>query len=439
MELLSLSSRLLKRFNLREFLLPFHAAYLNDHSGAQTPRMLMNLFFKLDSMVSCDQPCDFGLWVSLLAVHLALVNNPQDALVVWTFSSVLYHGNWNEGVKAARQLTVARVNFPEILEPRGDVSNDELARMVANFASNVLDSVDALTDSESLLKAMSHYPTSPCSRFVFISKNAGNEVVQIFNVLVDDITSLSNERNSSSIDYKLLGKGDIRETRFALGKVIMDTMRSGIIQCRSKLVKEGKQAEQGELEKPHSVASELETPKSKDRVKRGFYVADDQLQQRPKKQKNMKTLSPLEQKLVKEKMSEILSCKDIGKKKQQLKKVVVKDVKKLLSLNKVAQRSGKLEMRKNHEAQASNEEKVPKMAEEFVAQDHKDVPNMQKKAPKVKQPKAKGPAEMLKVLRLSNLFKGENELIKKEATPEKEQTEGEESPWRIQKLSSIFK
>jgi len=98
------------------------------------------------------------------------VNNPQDALVVWTLSSVLYHGKWEEGVKAARQLAEVPVYFvPEILEPCNDVSDDELAHRIANFASIVLDAVDALTDSKRLLKAMSCYPSSPCSGLVRIS------------------------------------------------------------------------------------------------------------------------------------------------------------------------------------------------------------------------------------------------------------------------------
>lgn len=108
--------------------------------------------------------------ISLLAFHLALVNNPQDTLVVWTLSSVLYHGKWEEGVKAARQLAEVPAYFvPEILEPCNDVSDDELVHRVANFASIVLDAVDALTDSKHLLKAMSRYPSSPCTGLVRIS------------------------------------------------------------------------------------------------------------------------------------------------------------------------------------------------------------------------------------------------------------------------------
>lgn len=463
---------LLRRFNLLEVLLPFHSAYINNRSGAQTPPMLMKLFSNLDNIVSCDQPCDSGLWISLLAFHLALVNNPQDALVVWTLSSVLYHGKWEEGVKAARQLAEVPTYFvPEILEPCNDVSDDELVHRVANFASIVLDAVDALTDSKHLFKAMSRYPSSPCTGLVFVSKNAGKDVAQIFDVLVDDIKSLSNERHYSSIDYKLLGKGDIEETRFVLGKVIVDTMRGGITQCRTKLVAEEidvfpackPKAEQGEVEMPDSAVSEPETLKSKDRKKRKLFLPNDQPRGHKKQKQNRTMPSPLEQNLIKEKMSEILSCGDIEKKRQLLKKGVVKAVKKLVSLKKkVAQKGAKLEMRKDHEAevhsellsvleksprmvkqeevQAFNEiiEQLPNLAEESVAQHLKDVPGVQKKAPKMKQPEAKGPTEMLKVLKLPNLFKGEKEFIKGEARSVKEQI-GEQPPQRVQKLSSIFK
>lgn len=306
---------------------------------------------------------------------------------------------------------------------------------------------------------------------VFVSKNAGKDVAQIFDVLVDNIKSLSNERHYSSIDYKLLGKGDIEETRFVLGKVIMDTMRGGITQCRTKLVTEEKdvfpackpKAEQGEVEMPDSPVSEPETLKSKDRKKRKLFLPNDQPRGHKKQKQNRMMPSPLEQNLIKEKMSEILSCGDIEKKRQQLKKGVVKAVKKLVSLKKkVAQKGAKLEMRKDHEAevhsellsvleksprmvkqeevQAFNEilEQLPNLAEESVAQHLKDVPGVQKKAPKMKQPEAKGPTEMLKVLKLPNLFKGEKEFIKGEARSVKEQI-GEQPPQRVQKLSSIFK
>jgi len=104
---------------------------------------------------------------SLLTFHLALVNHPRDALVIWTLSSVLYHGNWKEGVKTARELAGQSVNFvPEILESSNDLRDEKLAEKVANFVSTVLDSIDALTDSEGLIKAMGGYQSSPRSLLV---------------------------------------------------------------------------------------------------------------------------------------------------------------------------------------------------------------------------------------------------------------------------------
>ncbi|KAJ8429621.1 hypothetical protein Cgig2_012283 [Carnegiea gigantea] len=69
---------------------------------------------------------------------------------------------------------------------------------------------------------------NPSMLMVFISKNAGRQVAHIFGVLMDDIESLEPERHYYSIDYKSLGKGDIVETRFVLGKVIMETMKDGV-------------------------------------------------------------------------------------------------------------------------------------------------------------------------------------------------------------------
>lgn len=106
----------------------------------------------------------------MLVFHLALVNNPQDALVVWTFSSLLYHGTWKEGVKAARELSEGHVNFaPEIFTSFDDIGDEELVQRVSDFASIVLDSVGGLTDSKILRKVMGRYPSSPCPGAVRIT------------------------------------------------------------------------------------------------------------------------------------------------------------------------------------------------------------------------------------------------------------------------------
>ena len=79
---------------------------------------------------------------------MALVNKPQDASVVWTLSSVLYHGKWKEGVQFARKHAQAPINFsPEILEECDSKSDEELAERVSKLASLVQDSVCCSTET----------------------------------------------------------------------------------------------------------------------------------------------------------------------------------------------------------------------------------------------------------------------------------------------------
>lgn len=105
--------------------------------------------------------------IGLLAFHLALVNNPQDALVVWAFASVLYHGEWEEGVKFAKEHVEMCINFaPEIRSSTIYKSNGEIAKAVSKLASLVVDSIPALVEHNSLLQSMSRYPTFPRSGMV---------------------------------------------------------------------------------------------------------------------------------------------------------------------------------------------------------------------------------------------------------------------------------
>ncbi|XP_042508935.1 uncharacterized protein LOC122084613 isoform X2 [Macadamia integrifolia] len=227
---------LLRRFKLLDILLPVHAAYLAqqaDNQSAQNSIMLMKLFFNMDRLLACDHPSDCTLWIGLLAFHLALVEEPQDALVVWAFCSTLYHGNWREAVKCARENALEHVQFvPEILQACITKSDQTLAEEVSHLASLVQYSIDVLTDPKCLLESMSRYPLFPCSGLVFISKRMGEIVAGIFDVLLNDVESYIYERESFEINYGLLGKGDWNEIRFVLGKVIMKTLSSGITKKR---------------------------------------------------------------------------------------------------------------------------------------------------------------------------------------------------------------
>ncbi|MCE0482070.1 hypothetical protein HAX54_040461 [Datura stramonium] len=227
------SLSLLQRYNILGMLLPFHAGHLAQQSNKQLSEssvMLMKLFSSLDQLVSCGRPSHDSLWVALLAFHLALITDPQEAFVVLSFASVLYHGNWKEGVKFARRHSdAASVYAPEILDSQGSISDDELVGRVTELAVLAQNSIDILTDKDSLQEAMSKFPGSPYSGLVFVSKKMGKGVEVIFDVLIEDVRSLKTRRNSFEIDYTLLGKGQTCETRFVLGKVILATIAPGVI------------------------------------------------------------------------------------------------------------------------------------------------------------------------------------------------------------------
>lgn len=225
------SLSLLQQFKLLEILLPLHAAYLDQQAqNNQSFVMLMELFCNLDKLITCDQPSDCNLWVGLLAFHLALVLNPQDALVLWTFASVLYYGDWNEGVKFGREHAhIPTVYTPEITEAQYLMSDGKLAEKVTELASAVQFCIGGLSDPDRLHQLMARFPGSSCSGLVFVSKGTQKRTFDLFHVLAHDVKSYKKDRKCSDINFSLLGKGDLCETRFVLGKIILDTMSSGAL------------------------------------------------------------------------------------------------------------------------------------------------------------------------------------------------------------------
>ncbi|XP_074294407.1 uncharacterized protein LOC141622262 [Silene latifolia] len=435
---------LLKRFNILELLLPLHAAYLAERSGTEGHTMLMKLFSNLDINTSCDQPCNSVLWVSLLAFHLALVNNPQDAIVVWMLASLLYHGNWEAGLAAAKNLSARHVHFtPEVLKSSGDGTDEELSRRVAAFASMVLNSIDMLTYSESLCIAMSRYPSSPSSHLVLISNNTARDVSAIFKVCVKDVESLREERCYFNIDYDLLGKGDIPETRFAFGKIVMDTMMSGVIYGQTKLATD-----------KHDICvrtPKVETPKFKDETKRSSSVADDQKHEpKAKKQKLNNQTNKVEQKCAQGKLEAILNCQGIEQKRQQLKKVAVKDVS-LQEGTWINLNNGKVEAEEHHETQASREildviGKVSGFEKRCMAQAPEKIPSVLEKFRQHKiQRKEQISKDVMNGSSLSNNFKEDKYTTKTDNRKEKQATMSDLTrnksvgAKRAHKLSGLFK
>lgn len=105
--------------------------------------------------------------VGLLAFHLALVDQPQDALVVSVLASVLYHGEWKEGVKFAKKCADMCANFaPEIKSPSIYDSDEEIAKEVTKLAHLVMGSISALVEDKILTYFLSRYPHFPRSGMV---------------------------------------------------------------------------------------------------------------------------------------------------------------------------------------------------------------------------------------------------------------------------------
>ncbi|KAK8916268.1 hypothetical protein KSP39_PZI022763 [Platanthera zijinensis] len=163
--------------------------------------------------------------LGLLAFHLALVDNPQDALVIWTFSSILYHGAWNEAVEFAKGSSNDLNQFvPEIAESSTTMPDNLLFRKTFLFESLAKSAVKILTDIEVLQQSLVKYGlSSQCS--VFVSQKTGTKVRELFDVMKYHGDCGGKRGKSRRINYKLLKSGDLNETRFVLGKIIMDTMK----------------------------------------------------------------------------------------------------------------------------------------------------------------------------------------------------------------------
>lgn len=228
------SVRLLRKYGLLDILLPFQAAYLSDQiKGKSSDRdlMLMKLLANLDKLLSADRPCHCSLWLALLAFHSALVNSPQDALVIRAFAALLYFGTWESTIKFLKQDIGAPAPFvPETLGPSG---LDNLMEQTSHLASLVNSSVETLTCLDALQQSLARYSeVSQFSGVVFVSDKEGRRLLRIFEGLDSDLTSYNERRGMREIDYELLKDGHPGEVRFVLGKVIMDTM-SGESPCAS--------------------------------------------------------------------------------------------------------------------------------------------------------------------------------------------------------------
>ncbi|XP_051117437.1 uncharacterized protein LOC127242110 isoform X2 [Andrographis paniculata] len=237
----------LARFNLLKILLPFHAAYLSeqmDHGLSLHSLMLMKLFSNLDQLIACDRPCNDSLWVALLVFHLALFRNPQPAIVILTFASLLHNGTWEDSIKFSRENEpTVQTHTPEISGNFNNLSDDEIAKSVIQFARQVENSVDVLVNMDSLSEAMTRFPEFSHSGLVFVPPKMGSRTKYIFSIFGKGIRSLKADKRSYEIDYKLLIQGEASEIRFVLGKIILSSMILGA-NSDTRVTKVGKEDEQ---------------------------------------------------------------------------------------------------------------------------------------------------------------------------------------------------
>ncbi|KAJ6703227.1 POLYNUCLEOTIDE ADENYLYLTRANSFERASE FAMILY PROTEIN [Salix viminalis] len=114
------SLRLMWRFGLLEILLPIQASYFVSQGFRrrdERSNMLLSLFSNLDRLVAPDRPCHTILWVDIFAFHMALVDQPQDPLVVAAFILAVHSGGaLLESVKIARRISQPyQIQFPRII------------------------------------------------------------------------------------------------------------------------------------------------------------------------------------------------------------------------------------------------------------------------------------------------------------------------------------
>lgn len=230
------SLRLLTEFKVLDILLPFQAAYfssqgskIRDERCGKQSNMLLALFANLDKLLAADRPCHSSLWVGLLAFHMALVNKPQDVLLVTAFSFALYYGECSEkAISAARNTVQAAKRFcPEIVEGVRVESNKVLLEGVFNLASGVIAALDSMVNKKSPSRATSENHEVPFSDLVFISKSLYEKVPKIFTIAEGKGEHKCHERKCLKINYESLGNGDLEEVQFVFAKVVLGTLYSG--------------------------------------------------------------------------------------------------------------------------------------------------------------------------------------------------------------------
>ncbi|KAJ6414795.1 hypothetical protein OIU84_003751 [Salix udensis] len=223
------SLRLMWRFGLLEILLPIQASYFVSQGFRrrdERSNMLLSLFSNLDRLVAPDRPCHTILWVCIFAFHMALVDQPQDPLVVAAFILAVHSGgSLLESVKNARRISQPyQSSFPELLEAQNPGSNNAVMLKTINFAALVKTALRNMTDGCYVSKAMAKYPKAPSSDLVFIPMALFLRVSKIFECVRRGTETRFVRRQGRRIDHESLAMGSLEEVRHVFARIVFTTV-----------------------------------------------------------------------------------------------------------------------------------------------------------------------------------------------------------------------
>ncbi|CAE6075544.1 unnamed protein product [Arabidopsis arenosa] len=222
------SLRLLWKFGILEILLPIQAAYL-VHTGFKRrdkrSNMLLSLFGNLDKLLAPDRPCHSSLWLTILALHKALADQPRYPSVVAAFTLAVHNGgDVLEAVKITRKVTkLHNRSFFELLEAE-ELDSQTLLDEVMNFDSSIKEALGQMTDGRFISKAMAAYPQAPYSDMVFIPLQLYLDARRIFECVKENRQKGFVPKQDSKIDYTSLSSGNLPEVRHVFARVVFDTV-----------------------------------------------------------------------------------------------------------------------------------------------------------------------------------------------------------------------
>ncbi|ERN06178.1 uncharacterized protein LOC18434369 [Amborella trichopoda] len=227
------SLRVLWKFGLLEILLPLQAAYFVSQGFLRRDKrsnMLLTLFSNLDKLLAPNRPCHSSLWVGILAFHLALVDEPQDPLVVATFTLAVHNGgHLAEAISLARHIDQPHNSiFPELLEPKKFDTDTALIDEVLDLASLVKAALSMMTDEYIVSQAMAKYPQAPFSDLVFIPLQVYLKVSKLFECVQGGKEKGFVPKRGKTLNYESLAQGGLREVRHTFARIVFDTVYPNI-------------------------------------------------------------------------------------------------------------------------------------------------------------------------------------------------------------------